>query len=282
MRDEGLVNSDEPFTRLLTQGMVLNQGTKMSKSKGNTVDPQQLIAKYGADTVRLFMMFASPPEQSMEWSDSGAEGAYRFLKRIWAYALQNKDLIRQQNRIPQTNQLGNTDWEHTDHKQRELFRQIYEILHTIKADYERQQFNTVVSGAMKIFNLLSNIPQASTDSIDIKAIIIHKGVSILLRVLAPITPHIAHELWQNLSYPDIILEAPWPKPSPIVFKADMMDIVVQVNGKLRSKISVATEADQSTIETQAKNDPKVQKAIAELAIKKVIYVPSKLINIVVG
>src|SRR5205807_2476803 len=125
MRDEGLINSDEPFTELLTQGMVLNQGIKMSKSKGNVVDPQPLIDQFGADTVRLFVMFAAPPDQSLEWSDSGVEGAHRFLKRLWAYAYENQQLIQKQNRLTETNPLSTTNWENADTNQTEIFRQIY-------------------------------------------------------------------------------------------------------------------------------------------------------------
>lgn len=280
MRDEGLLNSDEPFTRLLTQGMVLNQGSKMSKSQGNSIDPEDLIAKYGADTVRLFMMFAAPPEQSLEWSDSGVEGAYRFLKRVYAFALENEALIHAQNHLPESHQISNANWEHADTAQLEVFRQVYEVLDQVKFDYERQQFNTVVSGCMKILNLISKIPAAEDDKIDIKEIITHKGFSILLRLLAPITPHLAHQLWVDLDYKEMIIDAPWPKSSSLVFKIDTVEIVVQVNGKLRSRIRIAHNADQAAIETSVKNDHKVQTALNGKAIKKMILVPGKLVNVV--
>lgn len=193
LRDEGLLNSDEPFTRLLSQGMVLKDGAKMSKSKGNIVDPQSLIAAYGADTVRLFMMFASPPEQSLEWSDSGVQGAHRFLKRLWTFGYEARDIIRKYNRLPKTNVLGIANWENTDAEQTRVFRHIYEILEQAKFDYERQQYNTVVSSCMKIFNLLTKIPESDGTQIDIHEIIIYKGFNILLRLLAPITPHITHQ-----------------------------------------------------------------------------------------
>ena len=280
MRDEGLLNSDEPFTRLLTQGMVLNQGSKMSKSKGNVVDPQDLIDRYGTDTVRLFTMFAAPPEQSLEWSDSGVEGAYRFLKRVWAYGHDHHDIIHAQNHLPTSNQLGSANWVNADAAQTDVFRQIYEILDQAKFDYERQQFNTVVSSCMKILNLLAKIPEANADKIDIKPIVIHKGFSILLRLLAPITPHISHQLWLDLDYPDVIIDAEWPKSSAIVFKAETIELVVQVNGKLRGRIRVAHDADDTTIESAAKDDTKVQHAIQGQDIRKVIMVPGKLVNIV--
>lgn len=282
LRDEGLLNSDEPFTRLLTQGMVLNNGVKMSKSKGNVVDPQPLIERYGADTVRLFMMFASPPEQSLEWSDSGVEGAHRFLKRLWAFAYENKNVIRRQNLIPKSNLLGSTNWENADPAQTEIFRQVYEILEQAKFDYERQQFNTVVSSCMKILNLLGKLSAGEGDRIDIREIVIHKGFSILLRLLAPIAPHITHQLWLDLNYDGIILEATWPRASSIVFKVDTIELVVQVNGKLRSRIRVPNGADRTYIEASVKKDSKVQQALKGKPIIKIITVPGKLVNVVTG
>jgi len=282
MRDEGLLNSDEPFKRLLSQGMVLNNGVKMSKSKGNVVDPQELIDRYGADTVRLFIMFASPPEQSLEWSDSGVEGAHRYLKRLWAFGYENKNRIHKQNRLTPTNLLSSTDWEKADPAQTDILRQIYEILDQAKFDYERQQFNTVVSSCMKILNHLTKIPDPDHAKIDIRDIIIHKGLSILLRLLAPITPHIAHQLWQDLHYPNLILDATWPRPSPIVFKVDTIELVVQVNGKLRSRICIPNGADQQAIENKVREDGKVQQALQGKSIKKMITVPGKLVNVVTG
>lgn len=280
MRDEGLLNSDEPFVRLLSQGMVLNQGIKMSKSKGNVVDPQELIHRCGADTVRLFMMFAAPPEQSLEWSDSGVEGAYRFLKRVWSFGYENHEIIHAQNHLPNSHQLSNNNWETADSDQINVFRQIYEILEQIKYDYERQQFNTVVSGCMKIMNLITKIPDTQTDKVDIKPIIIQKSFSILLRLLAPITPHITHQLWTDLDYPGVILDTDWPKSSSLVFKVDTIELVVQVNGKLRSRVRVPHDADQAAIESAVTDDNKIQQALSGKTIKKMIMVPGKLVNVV--
>jgi leucyl-tRNA synthetase len=281
MRDEGLLNSDEPFTRLLTQGMVLNQGVKMSKSVGNTVDPQPLIERFGADTVRLFIIFASPPEQSLEWSDSGVEGAHRFLKRLWTFAYENREMITEENRKTKPDD-SNIDWETADPKQRETLRQIYEILEQIKFDYERLQFNTVVSGCMKLFNVLSKIPDSEHEQADIRPLIIHKGLSILLRLLTPIAPHLTHQLWQELHYASPILQANWPKSNAAALKVDQIELVVQVNGKLRTRVSVPTHADNKTIEAIATADSKVQQTIADKVIKKVITVPGRLVNIVTG
>ena len=278
MRDEGLLNSDEPFTRLLTQGMVLNQGIKMSKSKGNTVDPQNLIDNFGTDTVRLFTMFAAPPEQSMEWSDTGVEGAHRFLKRVWAFAYENRDVIKAENSL----KTADINWDNVDPEQRDVLRQIYEILEQAKYDYERLQYNTVVSGCMKLLNLLGKVPAAKDKQTDIKPYVYHKGLSILLRLLAPIAPHITHQLWQDLGYEGIILNAPWPKASAAPLKIDHVELVVQINGKLRSKIKAPTNAATKAIEELALTDAKVQTAIADKIVKKIITVPGKLINIVTG
>lgn len=276
MRDIGLVKCDEPFTRLLNQGFVLNQGTKMSKSKGNVVDPVKLIQTFGADTVRLFMIFAAPPEQSLEWSDSGVEGSFRFLKRLWAFAYEERDVIKQAQ-IPQT-----MDWEIYDTDQRDTLREIYEILDQARFDYARMQLNTVVSGCMKLFNLIAKIPQAKDPNKDLRAYIIYQGMSMLLRLLAPIAPHITHQLWNDLGYTGIIIDAVLPEVDKSATKTDKIDLVVQINGKLRSKITVPLHADTKTIEDMATQDAKVQTTISNRTIKKIITVPGRLVNIVVG
>lgn len=281
MRDQGLLNSDEPFTRLMTQGMVLNQGVKMSKSKGNTVDQKSLIERYGADTVRLFLMFAAPPDQNLEWSESGVEGAHRFLKRLWAFAHENQEIIREQNRLPRFSLPDSTNFKNKDASQTEIFRNIYQILDQVKYDYERLQFNTVVSSCMKILNLLVKITPAQSAETDMKDIVIYKGFSILLRLLAPITPHITHQLWQDLHFKGIILHANWPKSSPIVFIVENIELVVQVNGKLRSRIQVPSAATREDIESHVLKDAKIKSFIAGKTIKKIIIVPNKLVNVVI-
>jgi leucyl-tRNA synthetase len=271
MRDIGLLASNEPFNRLLTQGMVLNKGAKMSKSLGNTVDPEALINRFGADTIRLFIMFASPPEQSLEWSDSGVEGAHRFLKRLWFFSYEQHASIRKLN----ANQSTAIDINQLDKKQREMLRQLYEILEQINHDYDRLQLNTVVSGCMKLLNLL--IKLSEEDHVDQ---LIQTGLSILLRLLAPIAPHISHQLWQDLHYPGLLLNAAWPTSHRAALKIDHMNLVVQINGKLRTHITIDIDADKKTIENAATHDAKVQQSIADKAIKKIIIVPGRLINIV--
>ncbi len=284
LRDEGLVNSDEPFKRLLTQGMVLNQGIKMSKSIGNTVEPAPLIDRYGTDTVRLFSIFAAPPEQNLEWSDSGVEGAHRFLKRVWALAYENREALEKENKAlkANTSRFKTIQWENTDAKQRNVLRQVYEILEQAQYDYDRLQFNTVVSGCMKLLNLLTKIPEATHAEADIQLYIIHTGISILLRLLAPIAPHITHQLWQDLHFENAMIDATWPASSKSALKMDHVELVVQINGKLRSRIQAPSDADQKTLEQIALADAKVQHAMAEQVVKKVIVVPGKLINIVAG
>lgn len=256
MRDFGLVNSDEPFTKLLTQGMVLKDGSKMSKSKGNTVSPQEIIDKYGIDTARLFMMFAAPPEQSLEWSDSGVEGSYKFLRKLWLFIYDHREAIINSQGKSQSN------------KRQEL----HTILQQANHDMERLQLNTVVSAAMKIFNLLSKENDIA---------FIREAIDILLRLLAPITPHIVHVLWQELQFAGNLLDVSWPEVDASALQTDTLEMVIQVNGKLRGKLAVATTATKAEIEKLALEDQNVQKFIAGKDVRKIIVVPKKLVNIVV-
>lgn len=283
LRDMGLVNSNEPFARLLTQGMVLKDGAKMSKSKGNTVDPQMLIDQYGADTVRLFAMFAAPPDQSLEWSESGVEGSYRFLKRIWIFAYAQQDLISRLNLASKNPDFTFVDDEKIPAEQRELRRQIHTVLQQARYDFSRQQFNTVVSGCMKLFNIL----QALVDKLSLIVAderasleyIIHEGVSILLRLLSPIVPHIAHSLWLQLGFDGSIINAKWPKPIADALKVEQITWVVQVNGKLRGHVTVAVDTSKEEIIAAAHNA--VASYLADKKIIKEVIVPGKLVNIVI-
>jgi leucyl-tRNA synthetase len=271
LRDFGLLKSDEPFTRLLTQGMVLKEGAKMSKSKGNVVDPQMLINKYGADTVRLFMIFATSPELSLEWSDAGVEGAYKFLKRVWSLAYElhvGAPLVGARGQ-PQGLPLQSQS------TIQNIRRQMHQILQKANFDMERQQFNTVVSAAMKLMNLLQEIPVTENP-------LIEEGLRIVLCLLAPITPHLCCELWKNLGYGDDILKAVWPQVDEQALQTDTVDFVIQVNGKLRANIQVSISNTQAEIEEMALIHPKVQSYILDKTVRKVIIVPGKLVNIVAG
>ena len=264
MRDAGLVTSDEPFERLLTQGMVLKDGAKMSKSKGNTVDPQELIDRYGADTVRLFSMFAAPPEQSLEWSDSGVEGANRFIKRLWR-------LVHDFD-TDGTESLPDS----LSGEQRNLRRKIHETIAKVSDDYGRRQtFNTAVAAVMELCNELGRHPtEHSADRA-----VIDEGLRAVLQLLWPITPHLGEHLWQALTG-EVFKESQWPEVDDTALSRDELEIVVQVNGKVRGKINVPASADNAEIEAMAKSQENVRRFLADTTIRKVIVVPQKLVNIV--
>ena len=263
MRDEGLVTTDEPFIDLLTQGMVLKDGAKMSKSKGNTVDPQILIDKYGADTVRLFSMFAAPPEQSLEWSDTGVEGAYKFLRKVFNYSQANKEVI---SSTKVTNNLSKAD--------KKARFEIYTVLKQAIFDFDKSQFNTVVSACMKIFNTLNDFENISKE---VKS----EGFSILLKILSPFAPHLCHSLWQELSLGDDILNANFPTLDENALQKDDFLLVVQINGKLKAKLEFDANLSKEEIQSQVMADSQVVDFIDNKEVVKVIYVPQKLINIVV-
>jgi leucyl-tRNA synthetase len=264
MRDAGLVSSDEPFKRLLTQGMVLKDGAKMSKSRGNTVDPQALIDRYGADTVRLFSMFAAPPEQSLEWSDSGVEGAHRFIKRLWRLVHEFEDATE----IPPAPQWSDA--------QKLLRRKTHETISKVTDDYGRRQtFNTAVAAIMELCNELSRHP--SQDLLDRAAV--SEGLHAVLRMLWPITPHLSEYLWRTFTGDDFA-ESAWPSVDETALSRDAFEIVVQVNGKVRGKIEVPAAADNAEIEALAKANANVQRFLQGTTIKKVIVIPQKLVNIV--
>lgn len=268
MRDEGLVKSNEPFTRLLTQGMVLKDGAKMSKSKGNTVSPLELLDNYGADTVRLFVIFASPPEQSLEWSHSGIEGANRFLKKLYAFALANENITDSSDSSSKINTVLTKE-------EQKLYSEIHTILQQANLDMERLHLNTVVSAAMKLLHLLQSVSNSQNHKI-----IIREGLSILLRLLNPITPHITHYLWSELKFNGDIINAPWPQVDFKALTKDELDLVVQVNGKVRGKITVTLDTDESTIKSLATSSENIAKFIGKKTIAKIIIVPKRLVNIV--
>ncbi|OUD12193.1 leucine--tRNA ligase [Thioflexithrix psekupsensis] len=268
LRDEGLVKGDEPFTRLLTQGMVLKDGSKMSKSKGNTVDPQTLIEQYGADTVRLFIMFAAPPEHSLEWSDAGVEGASRFLKRLWRQVHQ----LVADGAIPALNKAELTASE------RDLRRQVHETLQKVNDDIGRRYtFNTAIAACMELLNSLSkadNTPQSRA--------VMKEGLTALVQMLSPVVPHITQELWHVLGHDELLMNVTWPAVDTSALQRDTVELVVQVNGKLRARIAVAIDASNHEIEQAALADENVQRFIEHKVIKKIVVVAGKLVNVVVG
>src|SRR5690554_1138290 len=318
MRDLGLVNFDEPFTRLLTQGMVLNHtyyrrtpnggieyfspddvkntyddhgavvssvlksdgqpvsyagiGT-MSKSKNNGVDPQSLIDTLGADTARLFTIFASPPEQTLEWSTSGVEGAHRFLRRVWTYCHQHGQAIRE-------GIAAQANWADADKAVKDLRRDIHLNLRQADYDYQRIQYNTVVSTSMKMLNSLESAKLG--DSAQANAAVA-EGVSILLHMLYPVVPHITWHLWRELGYADVhgdLLDAPWPQVDESALVADQIELVLQVNGKLRGSIQVPASASKDDIESSARQHDATVRFLEGREPKRIIVVPGKLVNVV--
>ncbi len=313
MRDLGLTTVSEPFANLLTQGMVLNhiffrKGEKggityyppadvemvrdeqgrvasvtavadgqpveyggigtMSKSRKNGVDPQTLIEQYGADTARLFMMFAAPPEQALEWSDAGVGGAYRFLRRLWAYAAEHQDAIRAAGEVVAVT---------LSEPLRAVRREVHEALKQALFDFGRHQFNTVVSGSMKMLNSLARIEAGERGAADT---VRREGLSLLLRLLSPIVPHVTHVLWRELGYGDDVLNAVWPAPDEGALVRSLVTLVVQVNGKLRGQIDVPVDAERGAIEQLAQAEPNVQRFVEGKPIRKVVIVPGKLVNLV--
>ncbi|MDH5601417.1 MAG: leucine--tRNA ligase, partial [Gammaproteobacteria bacterium] len=268
MRDVGLTSNDEPFKNLLTQGMVLKDGSKMSKSKGNTVDPQGLIEQYGADTARLFMMFAAPPEQSLEWSDTGVEGASRFLKRLWRLVFEHieKGLVTALD----TNGLNDA--------QKDIRRQTHETIAKVSDDIGRRYtFNTAIASVMELINALLKF----NDDSDQGRAVIQESLQSIVLLLSPIVPHITHELWKVLGQSSKLLDQAWPKVDESALVKDSLQIIVQVNGKLRSRIEVAASAEKTEIEQAAMDDENVKRFTDGKQVVKVIVVPGKLVNIVV-
>jgi leucyl-tRNA synthetase len=266
MRDEGLVHSDEPFARLLTQGMVLKDGAKMSKSKGNTVDPQALIDRFGADTVRLFSMFAAPPEQSLEWSDSGVEGANRFLKRLWKLAGQHSA----------GGPAPALDTAALDMQQKSVRRKTHETIAKVSDDFGRRQtFNTAIAAIMELCNELGKLDEQPQGRA-----VMQEALHAIVLMLGPIVPHVCHALWPALGGCGDILNAPWPVVDDSALVRDSIEMVVQVNGKVRARMAVPADADKSAVEALAQSQHNVSRFLEGLNIRKVIVVPGKLVNIV--
>jgi len=269
LRDDGLVSCDEPFKKLLTQGMVLKDGSKMSKSKGNTVDPQSLIDQYGADTVRLFIMFAAPPEQSLEWSDSGVEGASRFLKRLWKQVYSYVSNGRTQQAVDKASITS---------EQQSVRRQLHQTIQKVTHDMGvRTIYNTAIAANMELLNTLFRFED---DSVNGKAIR-QEALEAIVLMLSPIVPHICHQLWLDLGNHSAIVNEPWPLYDKTALIQDNIDYVLQVNGKLRGKVTVAAAATNAEIEKAALADEHIIKFIDGKPVKKVIIVPKKLVNIVI-
>ena len=317
MRDLGLVKMNEPFSRLLTQGMVLNEiffrkpevgrityfspsevdiktdekGVRtgavlrsdglpvdsggistMSKSKNNGVDPQALIEEYGADIARFFMMFTSPPEDTLVWNDAGVEGSARFLRRLWSFGY---DLA--QATTPLTAKLDGVS---LPADLADARREIHAVLKQANYDIARHQFNTVASAGMKMLNALEAAYKSKSDAA-LRQAVAREGLSLLLRLLSPMTPHICHQLWRDLGYGDDILNAPWPEPDAGALVQDEIELVVQVNGKKRGSVRVPREADNKAIEAITLANAEIARALDGKPVKKFVVVPGRLVNVVI-
>jgi leucyl-tRNA synthetase len=307
LKDMGLVDYKEPFTRLLTQGMVCKETVscpnhgyllpeevegsgaertcakcsspvtvgrieKMSKSKKNVVDPNVLLGKYGADTTRLFCLFAAPPERDLEWSEQGVEGGFRFLNRLWRFYSGWIDLIKETAPLMSLAEIS-------DSQTRELFQKIHETIQRVTRDIEdRFHFNTAISAVMELFNLMSSFNPEAADK-EILAVM-RQAMEVVVLLLSPIVPHIAEALWRAMGAETSILLESWPHQDPAALKREELLVVVQVNGKLRSKFQIRADAGEDEMKETALADERIQKFIDAKPIKKVIVVKKKLVNIV--
>ncbi len=274
MRDEGLVQGDEPFKNLLTQGMVLKDGAKMSKSKGNTIDPQGIIDQYGADTARLFMMYAAPPEQSLEWSDSGVEGQYKYLKRLWKTVMEHIALTQEKGGVSQL------DITSLDKEAKKLRRKLHQTIRSVSDDIGRRHtFNTAIAKVRELFNMMEKMSatlEGSEQGLALKQDVLEH----ILLMLSPIVPHISHQLWHNLGHKQAIVDELWPVVDESALVADSVQYIVQVNGKLRDKLEVAADTDKQRIEQYALETAGAIRNIEGKTVRKIIVVPGKLVNIV--
>ena len=272
LRDAGLVKSDEPFTRLLTQGMVLKDGHKMSKSRGNTVSPDELVQKHGADAVRLFMMFAAPPDQALEWNDQGLVGASRFLNRWWRFSHAHQACVRE---------AGDPAEVTLDEPARDLRRATHQFIRKADRDIEKQQYNTVVAGGMSLFNHLEKFADTPAAEQPSGQAALREGLLVLTRALSPITPHIAHHLWQLFKQPGAVIDSRWPQADPEALTAAEETIVVQINGKRRGELQLPAGSDKADIEAAARAHPNVAQQLEGQTVRRVIVVPGRLINLVI-
>jgi leucyl-tRNA synthetase len=274
LRDLGYLDIDEPFTNLLTQGMVIKDGAKMSKSKGNVVDPNDLINEYGADTVRLFSLFAAPPEKDLEWNAQGVEGAFRFLGRIHRYVMGNRELLTGSGEKPE---IGNA-------ADQALHRKTHQTIHRVTSNIENNfHFNTAISAIMELFNALTALAPMDSDEArePVAPAFIHEAVRTILLLLSPMVPHFCAELWQQIGQSRPLDREEWPQLDVEAAREEELTIVIQVNGKVRSRLLVPADMDEESIKEMALSDGNIRKIMQEKVVKKIIVVQKKLVNIVI-
>jgi leucyl-tRNA synthetase len=269
LKDAGFVSFDEPFTRLFTQGMITKGGVKMSKSKGNSVQPDDLIRRYGADTFRLYSLFIGPPERDAEWDDRAVEGAHRFLGRVWRLFQEASARAGFEGApAPQ----GRTDAD------REVRRKVHGTVLKVTQDMgEGFRFNTAISSMMELLNLLMEYK----DKPDADVAVLREALENLARLLGPFAPHLAEELWHRLGHPKSLLESGWPKADPACLKADQVEVAVQVNGKVRARLNVPSGLEAGAFRALAEADASVLAHLDPAKVVKLIWVPDKLANFVV-
>lgn len=268
LKDIGLVNIDEPFVHLLTQGMVLKDGEVMSKSRGNTVDPDEVIAKYGADALRLCTLFAAPPEDQLEWNDGAVDGAWKFLNRIWN-AVEHRCSILD----------GAIEEKNFDDADKDMERLRHATIKKVTADISTHKFNTAISSLMVLMNKVDKykVVEGNED----KQRLLNKVMQTIILLIAPLTPHLSEELWQMLGGQEGVVQAGWPKYNEEALKQDAVNIIVQVNGKLRSKFDIAADSTEEQVKALVLADKKIQNFIQDKTIRRFIYIPGKLANVVV-
>jgi len=271
LRDEGIITSSEPFTNLLTQGMVLKDGAKMSKSKGNTVDPQEMISKYGADTARLFILFASPPTQDLEWSDSGIEGAHRFINKFYRLVVEFiSDTKKYETPSLVLGSLNND--------QKKLRQKTHQSLRKVGDDIERRHaFNTAIAAMMELNNTLSRFEDNSPQGMAVR----QEAIEIMLKALSPVIPHLCHHLWAALGNKEAMIDVLWPKVDELALIQEEVRLVVQVNGKLRAKLMAPLDAKDESIQEMVLAEERVTRFTEGKTILRFIIVPNKLVNLVV-
>lgn len=276
LRDLGYINFDEPFKRLLTQGMVIKDGAKMSKSKGNVVDPDDMVNAYGADTVRLFCLFAAPPEKDLEWSEQGVEGAFRFLSRVWRFVAENLETLKKEAPFKGSiDKLSGTSLN--------IYRKTNQTIKKVTEDIrDRYHFNTAIAAIMELVNAIYQAKESDDATKDpLFWQVIRHAIDSIVIMLSPIAPHIAEELWQELGYTSPLIDTPWPSWDEKALEAEEVLVVIQVNGKLRDKMMVSADATDEEVKSMALSREKVQQFIAGGEVKNIVVVPKKLVNIVV-
>jgi leucyl-tRNA synthetase len=285
MRDLGMLTNDEPVERLFTQGMVIKDGAKMSKSLGNVVSPDEMVARYGADAARLYSLFAAPPDRDLDWQDSGIEGIHRFLGRVYRFFVRNASVETllatshaPSSGMPQTETFQATSLQP---EARAIQRKLHQTIKRVSDDFQgRWHFNTCISAIMELVNTLYDAEEAIARN-RIPASLLAEVQRNLALLLAPFAPYLAHELWEMLGEKESLLRAPWPKYDAALAKEEEIVIPVQINGKLRSRVTVPADATEEFVMERALADEKVQTFIAGKQIVKKIYVPGKMVNLVV-